>query len=154
MIDTRQATVEDAFEMAPRMRKADAEEVRASGGYTPIEALLESIRLSGTTARTTRYDGEIMGIWGVMHTSLITREGIPWLLTSDVVDRRPKEFFKICRDEVQSLRRQYDVLTNRIDARYVAALRWARKLGFEVEDQATAFGVSGLPFLRIRLKGI
>lgn len=153
-IRMRQATLSDAAEMAPHMRRADADEVFASGGYSPQAALEDAILMSGGNAWTVRLDGEIMGIWGVVVKSVLTGEVIPWLLTSSVVDRHPKTFYKICKNAVWALRHMYDSMENRIDARHEMAIRWAKRLGFRVEPRPSAFGAFGAPFFKIELRGV
>lgn len=130
---TSRATLEDAIEMAPLMRREDLDEVWELSRQTGFEALVGSIDLSGSQAWTVRVNGKIMAMWGIVDVSIIGGIALPWALTTPEVDRHPKEFMRACREAVAFLRRHYTISINRVDARYEKALRWARRLGFEVQ---------------------
>ncbi|HWV38855.1 MAG TPA: hypothetical protein VN033_10315 [Vulgatibacter sp.] len=134
-------------ELAPKLRPADAAEVLASGGFTPREALEESVRASAH-AFAALFDGEVAGMWGVVDGPGC---GIVWALTGPAVERHPKAFLRHSRVAVGVLLRHYPALVNYVDARYAAALRWVRRLGFEVGPPET-FGAAGLLFHRILLR--
>jgi hypothetical protein len=141
------ATPELARLMAPRMRPADVAEVRAAAGYTPLEALLDSIENSEVSA-CALFDGEPACIWGVaaLRSSVTQgRMGAVWMLTADPVERHPRAFWRGCRRELRRLFEFYDVLINAIDGRNEQALRWGARLGFRL-DQPSPYGVEGLPF--------
>lgn len=147
------ATVEHARALAPRMRAADVAEILAASGSTPLEALLEGVAKSEVAA-TALFNGEVACMWGVvpLRESVIAgRIGAGWLLTSDLVERHPREFWRGCRRELLRLFGLYDQLINAIDARHVQALRWGRRLGFRLEEP-TVFGSDGLPFCWFRVR--
>jgi hypothetical protein len=135
------------------MRPAEVLEIRASGNHTPLGALLTGLKTS-SIARTALYEGEVACMWGVvpLRTSLLVgRIGAAWLLTSDLVERHPKAFWRGCRAELARLFEAYDMLVNAIDARHCVALRWARRLGFRLEEPS-AFGGEGLAFHQFRVR--
>jgi len=139
--------------LAPRMRPAEVLEIRASGNHSPLGALLKGLETS-SIARTALWDGEVACIWGVapLRTSLLVgRVGAAWLLTSDLVERHPRAFWRGCRAELARLFESYDMLVNAIDARHGQAVRWARRLGFRLEDPQ-AFGGEGVPFHQFRVR--
>lgn len=144
------ATVAHAVELAPRLRPADAAEVLASGGYAPLEALLESIKASDG-AWAAYFAGELGCLFGVSAGPFLSFRAYPWLLTSDVVARYPKTFLRACREVLAGWADRFGMLEQAIDARYTVALRWAARVGFEVAPPAP-FGVAGLPFCRITLR--
>jgi hypothetical protein len=148
------ATEAHARELALTMRMEDAREVMASAGWTPLQALLESLKVSDSP-KTLLVDGSPAAIWGVMPVDLVNGVGAIWLLTGDAVNRWPMAFLRRCRAEVRRLHERWPVLVNAIDARYETACRWAFWLGFDVEDPAPMPGaVTDLPFRRIELRGI
>lgn len=153
MISMSIATMQDAAEMAPRMRAADALEVLSAGGYSPLGALEDSILMSSGSAWTVRHEGEIIGIWGVVDSSALTGHGVPWLLTTALIETCQKDFYKGSLAVVAILRRRYALLSNYVDARHVQALRWARRIGFQVAERPVPFGVAQVPFHRIDLIG-
>lgn len=142
------AAPEHVDELAPKMRPADTAEVLASGGFTPREALEESVTASAH-AFAALFDGEVAALWGVVDGPGC---GIVWALTGPAVERHPKAFLRHSRIAVNVLLRHYPALTNFVDARYEQALRWVRRLGFSV-GPPEPFGAAGLPFHRILLRG-
>lgn len=142
------ATLEHAAELAARMRKSDREEALASDGVEPLAAIVDSMKRSRAWAAL--YGSEVMAIWGVGEVEGSPRIGVVWAMTSTTVDRHPRAFWCECRRRLPELFGPYEILVNAIDARYEAALRWARRLGFTV-GPARALGVQGQPFHPIYL---
>jgi hypothetical protein len=152
-VDILPASEAHARELAPRMRQADVLEVQASGGYTPLAALLVSLERS-EVARAALLDGVVACLWGVVplrRSALHGRVGGAWLLTSDLLERHPRAFWRHCRRELALLFERFDALTNAMDCRNVAALRWGWRLGFRFE-RPEPFGVEGRPFERFHLR--
>lgn len=148
-------TADHVEELAPKVRAADAAEVLASGGYSPREALEESVAASDH-AFALVVAGEVLAIWGVVgwgHPGAPPAGGIVWAITGAAVEQHRRIFWRQSRVAVSVLLRHYPMLFNYVDARYTAALRWVRRLGFEVQE-ARPFGVSGLPFHPIVLRGV
>ncbi|MCR4296521.1 MAG: hypothetical protein NUW21_13380 [Elusimicrobia bacterium] len=147
------ATLDHALDLAPRLRAEDAAEVLASSGRSPFEALAFAVAYSDE-ASALLFDGEVACLYGVaaIRESFL---GPPvawsiWLLGSDALRRHRRTFVRLSREVVAILRARYAVLFNFVDARYVAALRWAEWLGFEV-GEPRPYGVAGLPFRLITL---
>lgn len=150
MIRLDVATEADARELAPRMRAADAAELLASTGHQPLEGLLESLELS-SEAYALFFDGELAALCGLAPGPFFTFVGYPWLLGSDVIERHKRAFVRASRAALEEWASRYFLLEQAVDARYVRALRWAARVGFQVEPPAP-FGVLGLPFCRITLR--
>lgn len=151
------ATPAMAEELARTMRPEDAAEVFASSGKGPHAALVDSIERSDG-ALALLFDGEVAAMWGVAPVpgtapTLLGGPlvGVVWLLTGAAVSRRRNTFLRLCRPAVRGLLRRYPVLVNAIDARYQVAVRWARWLGFRV-DEPVPFGFEGRPFHFISLR--
>lgn len=148
------ATEAHARELAQRMRKEDREEILASGGFTPLGALLDALRHS-ELAGTALYAGEVAAMYGCVPTPTGTllggRVGVAWLLTGEAVNRHPRVFLRQCRQAISEMLEHYDIIVNAIDARYTKALRWAKWLGFEV-CAPEPFGLGGMPFQRIIIR--
>lgn len=136
------------------MRQADADEVLASDGMTPSEALWASIQNSDECS-TFLINGQVAAIFG----AVVIREdflGPPlcaqaWMLTSDVVDRYPILFARVSMAVAHMMAEKYGCLLNAVDARYGAALRWAEWVGFEVSEPRP-WGKSGKPFCSIEMR--
>jgi hypothetical protein len=147
-VEILEATAADAHELAPRMRAADAAEVLASGGYAPLDALLEGLLFS-SEAYAARFNGELVALFGIVPGP--ADEAYPWLLTSAAVERHRGAFLRASRAVIEDWTARFPVLVQQVDARYAAALRWAARIGFEVAEPAP-FGQAGLPFCRITLR--
>lgn len=133
--------------VAEHMRQADRDEVLASDGWTPHEALRES-RSASFFTRALLIDGEPVAIFGGVFLGVAV---LPWALTTDAVERHPIAFVKASKHVVRELLVTWPHLVQCIDARHVKALRWAKALGFEVEEPHVC-GLAGLPFHRIVLR--
>lgn len=146
-VTIRPATLEDAADLAPRLRAADRAEVWASHRATPIQALETSVRLSCSDAWAGLADGALVCLWGVVPLSLVSRIGSPWLLASDDLERHQVAFLRRCRGMVDQMQAPYRLLTNHVDARNRLSIRWLRWMGFEIAPVAP-WGPDGLPFHR------
>ena len=138
------ATPALAERLAPRLREADAAEVLAARRWSPLEALLHSLERS-PDPRAMLFDGEPVAMWGVEPINFGAGVGVAWLLGSDDLAAHPYLFWQTCKSELRQVLVQWRVLFNWIDARYEPSLRWARRLGFSV-DEPKPFGPDGALF--------
>lgn len=145
-VTIRQATVEDALDLAPRLRQADRDEVWASGRKTPERALLVSLGMS-SHAWTGLVDGKVVCMWGCGPASMLDRVGVPWMLGSDDLLKHQKAFLRRNREYVDAMLLCYTRLVNWVDARNTVSIRWLRWLGFEIGD-AAPHGALKMPFHR------
>lgn len=152
-VTIRRATQAHVEQLASIMRGPDAQELAASSGWAPLEALQRSVAWSERHGRVWAgfIDGELCALFGVGRPALLGELAVPWLLTGPGVARHPREFWRTCQAIVAAWRRRYPLLVQNVDARYTAALRWAERLGFEVAAPEP-FGVGRLPFCRIVLR--
>ncbi len=132
MITILAATRDDVHELAPRLRAEDRAEVLALG-FAPVDGLLQSV-VGAQEAWTYRADRQIICMAGITPLSLIGRVGVPWLLGSDLVLQHRRTFMTETRRMVAHWLTQFDMLRNVVDARYEAAIRWLRWLGFEIGE--------------------
>lgn len=132
MITMLPATEDDARELAPLLRAEDRAEVLALG-EDPVDGLLQSLA-AAREAWTWRDDGPIICMAGVAPLSLIGSTGIPWLLGSPLVAVHRRAFMLETRRMVAHWLTVFPLLRNVVDARYDAAIRWLRWLGFAVGE--------------------
>lgn len=130
---------------ADNARAADVAECWALGRVLPGQAMLSGVRTGRAWAGFV--DDEPVCLFGVRTTSLLGREGVPWMLGTDAVERYQVPFLRQCRPIVAGWRSEYDSLVNWVDERNTVAQRWLRWLGFTL-DAPAPFGVEGLPFRR------
>jgi hypothetical protein len=146
----RRATPADAVDLAPRLRRADVDEVWAASGSGPNDALLRAVE-AGSWAGTV--DGEVEAIFGTHPMTLLGDVGCIYLLGSDAIERHARPFLRMSRRYVQAVRQDYGVLMNWVDARNAASVRWLRWLGFAIMSPAP-FGPFGLPFHRFEMRHV
>lgn len=139
------ATMEHAHALAQNMRKSDAEEVMASGGYTPLQALEESLKIS-CEAHAMFLHGKLAMIFGVAGAP--GRPGVIWALGSDVISEHTKAFMQASKAWIEQLKRRYPVLVNAVHSRNKPSLRWVKRLGFTVQEPII-FGRKGELFCPI-----
>lgn len=132
------------------MRQADVDEVDASLGVDPFEALARSY-FGSKECWVASVDGEPLCMWGVSEVcDLGLRVGCVWMLTTNAVDRHKREFVQACIEVLPALFERWDVLVNAIDARHEKAIRWGRRLGF-VFQPPRPWGPKGLDFCMFKV---
>lgn len=138
------ATLEHVEEIAPRLREADVQEVYAASHLDPLTALRRSLVVSRNPKIGTA-DGLACCIFGVAAPSVLSETGVPWLLATPEITQHARAFLRMSHDYVASMRADYEVLRNMVDARNKDAIKWLRWLGFRI-DPAIPFGPDKMPF--------
>ena len=115
------------------MRQADSDEVLASSGKTPFEALVFSLRKS-SFAYTALVDGRPEVMFGCGDINVLAEMGAPWLLGTDAVDANYVAFLRMSKKWKRELLGRYQVLRNVVDDRNVVSKRWLSWLGFRLGD--------------------
>jgi hypothetical protein len=119
--------------IAPRMRKADVDEIKAASGKSPREALEFSLDRSNE-AWALIYDGKPAAMFGVGWISILSGMAAPWLLGTDVVQDHYRHFLRGSRWWFARISSGYDVLTNIVDDRNDVSKRWLEFLGFTLDE--------------------
>jgi hypothetical protein len=150
----RPTTLDDVYDLAPRLRQSDVDEIKASSGLLPEPALYFSFKNGAETNTIIASDGEIIGMFGVVstHDPLI---GVPWMLCTDRLPEIRKEFLPQSLDWVKETNKQYPILFNYVDKRNTKAIRWLRYLGFKFPQLVHEFGVGKKPFYEfVRIQNV
>lgn len=141
------ATRSDAVSLAPRLRQSDKDEMMAAYGVEPMPALLESLKVSDLDmCWAAHLDGDVQVMFGVNDIGNAT--GGIWMLGTDAIYTHRRNFMRHCLQYLQLMHERYPYLTNFVDVRHQAALRWMRKLGFEAVQFLPEFGHEGRPFIQ------
>jgi hypothetical protein len=119
--------------IAPRMRRADVEEIKAASGKSPREALEFSFDRSNE-AWALIYDGKPAAMFGVGWISILSGMAAPWLLGTDLVQDHYRHFLRGSRWWFARISSGYDVLTNIVDDRNDVSKRWLEFLGFTLDE--------------------
>lgn len=149
----RASTVQDCEELAPRMREADAREVMASGGYTPLDALLVSL-VNADETNTIIHEDKVIGMFGV-GTCDESGMGIPWMLASEEINDISFQFLRESRYWIRRVQDKYPLLYNYVAAENTVAVQWLRFLGFKFIREIENFQDGGLTFYEfVRIKDV
>lgn len=152
-IEITSATEADIDEMAPRLRAADRAEVWASSMQSPEEVLRSAIAVS-PNALTGRINGEIVCMYGVAETSMMTPDhGRPWLLSTDALNDRAVgiAFARRNRPWLRRMLTDYTMLSNYCDTRNTVALKWLDWCGFHFEE-TVPMGPFLMPFVKFVMR--
>lgn len=139
------AETEHAQHLGPVMRDPDIVEVYAASGYLPVEAVEHAIEAS-VQAWTCYFGTEIAACFGIASLNMLDGVGVPWALTGEVVDRYPILFYRTSKDVLAWMRQQYPTMVNRIDCRNEKAIRWAKRVGFDVARPDGVMNKHGILF--------
>ena len=93
----RPATIKDALLLAPKVRVADREEIRASNGISPLEALVTPFSIDKSKNYTivgTLNEG-VIGMFGACPTK-DTAYGVAWLISREDLFKQTKQIMKEC----------------------------------------------------------
>lgn len=147
------AEVEHVYLLADKLRARDAKEIRDCG-IKPRRALYRAFRNS-VMCKTAFVGTDIAAMWGLCvglrpGVSPLSDLGVPWLHTSDAVERVPVSFVKVAKAELALMRANRRRLESFVAADYPQAIRLLRVLGFTVEKPAP-IGANGAEFCRFHL---
>ena len=148
----RLAKYGDCKVLAPNLRQADKDEVWASHGLGPLEALQFSFLLSEEANTIISDNEDIIGMFGVTKHGDI---GIPWLLMSDDIYQpsHVRQFVPTSKKWVNQVQERYKILVNYVAQDNDKAIKWLRLLGFTFISLEENYGVNPKPFyefVRIR----
>lgn len=133
------------------LRAADIEEVRASHGLTPVEALnltFETSRTSGKCWAALDDDNHAWTMFGVAPIPGAATLGAPWLLACNAQRRHLKYFLANTKEYVGYMSEGYTRLVNFVDVRHTDSIRWLQWAGFTFDLLIPEAGFERRPFLR------
>lgn len=144
----RPAILKDALYLAPRIRKDDRAEIKASNNSSPLEALVfpftepsgKIFSIIGTK------DEGVIGMFGVAKCKE-PEYGVVWMLSSEKLFQHTKQFIKECPVWINEMGKGYKYLYNFVDKRNWKALKWLQYLGFEAKTEIGDYGFGKMPFL-------
>lgn len=137
------ATRAMVVDLAPRLRKADVDEVYAATGRKARDALIEAFDLADHVSALL-VDGRCEAVAGtVPHPT--DGLGVIWMLASDKATLKRRPFLETNRGFIAECLERHEALSNFVDERNTQAIRWLRWLGFRILDPRP-FGFLGLPF--------
>ena len=140
---------EDSPELAQqvkslRLKRADAREVAAFSVLDTPEVISQAMKDS-VYVWAISDDKEVVGVCGLSEGG---GWGIPWLLTSESINKQKKLFARLSKQALEQFLELYPNLCNFVDYRHKTTLRWLRWLGFKIEETNTRFHDPLVPFYR------
>ncbi|MBU1046963.1 DUF2833 domain-containing protein [Patescibacteria group bacterium] len=141
----REATAKDAFELAPKLRQDDLDEIAAASGREPLNTLLEGIAHSAVPAAVIGDKGEVVALFGVVPTPL-AGVGAIWLLGSDGLWTYRWQFLRESRQWIEDLQEAWPILWNFVYAENELHIKWLKWLGFNFTKLHDKWGVAQKPF--------
>jgi hypothetical protein len=142
----RRAIADDAYYLAPRLRSADLQEIKAGSGCDPLAMLLDGIKKSDRCFAVIAPDVEPVAVFGVVPFPDKPGVGIPWMLGSDKLLDFRKQLLREGRTHLARLARHYTMLVNSVDKRNTVHIRWLRWMGVTFVGESI-LGPQRLPFL-------
>jgi hypothetical protein len=127
------------------MRLQDANEVQASHGWSPLEALQESYKGSYECNSIIHEDGSVVGMFGVSDQGIFA---MPWLLGADKMLDTRVEFIPQAIEWVNRMSTQHPLMFNFVHAENTVSLKWLKSLGFEFIREIKDYGVGKQPFIQ------
>lgn len=149
-ISIRKSSVEDAIELAPRLRIEDRREIELRFAVSPESMLpLMIMSRSNRKAFTIRWGAEAHGIFGVDEIS--NGLGCPWFLSSrSLIENHKKRFVSESRHWLLELESGYATFENFILAENLTHIRWIQSLGFKLIEHHEDYGAAKVPFWKFQ----
>lgn len=149
MIIVRRMTLADIEIIAATARKADRLEIEEGCGQSIASALTLGLR-SSVSPKVIAWDHTPLAALGDASYSPGAGIGIPWLISTNSIERHPKAFLRVCKPLVSDMLQRHDHLINYVDARNHAAIRWLEWLGFSM-GSPTPYGPNQLLFRQFQM---
>lgn len=131
MIETREATIEDAYDLGPRLRQSDKDEIAALSGGEPTASLFIAIARS-TEAHAVLIDGRVEALYGFYKPDGLGRSAAVWAMGSDRLPDSRKSLIRVMRGFLDEVETMHGGLTNVVDAANRPAIRLLERLGFQL----------------------
>jgi hypothetical protein len=125
------ATQDDADELIAHIRLDDALEVTSLTGHS-VEHIVNSGMLTSTKVWAARCPEGLIAVFG--YANVDDNTGIPWLLGTDLMKHHAKDLLAVSPPYIKLMRSVFPKLTNIVDVRNKAAIRWLSWLGFSFSE--------------------
>lgn len=140
----RDARIEDAFNMAPRMRESDKQEIWASNHVSPENALIAGV-MNSMICLTAEIDEQPALMFGIVPQTLLGNVATIWLLGTNDIYKIQRTFLRHSREFIDYFLGYYPYLFNYIDVRNKESLLWLKYCGAEFSI-VVPYGVEQKPF--------
>ena len=138
-------------DIAMNLRIEDFDEVYAATGGNPFDAVLEDWMTSIRKWIIFNKQNIAVAVLGVRPLTMFSDIGIPWLLGADGLNKMKMFFIKNSKTIIEEMKKNFRILINCVDSRYVKAIRWLEWCGFTIDD-AVPIGADKVPFHMIYME--
>ena len=146
-IEHRAATPADIDALlAAGIPESNLQEIRRVASMHPEAAIRATFDMADFRVSSWLGD-EILAIWGATRKSLISSDGIYWLIASNHAQKYPVTFARETKRLLGIFDAQYRHLENHVDAGNAQIIRWLEWLGFTF-DEAPVLSATGHLVLR------
>jgi len=132
------------------MREDDRLEIQAASSETPAAAILQGLKISNYLS-VASVDDDVLAIFGLVKTDILTGKGVPWALGTDHVVKHYREFAKQSKIVVNQMLEICPRLENYCWAGSSLSINWLKWLGFRFDD-SIPMGANGELFHRFHLE--
>jgi len=146
-IIVRLADTQDAPTLASSLRSADLQEIKSNVGEDPLAHIERSILHSDPCYTVLNEKNAPVAVFGVIPDSQEVGVGKIWMLASEEFVSYRYIFLRHCREWIERLQQEYNVLWNYVDARNRMHIRWLNWCGFKFIRSINEHGVKRIPFL-------
>lgn len=150
MVEFVQPRPEHVDELLAGLRLADRAELDASGHKDHRKVIQSSLAVS-THMVTILVGGRVAAIMGLVPLSMVGRQGIPWMLGTDLVTQHRRALMREMPSYIARMLKAYPHLVNIVHAENEVAVRWLRRAGFTLHE-AFPHPVTGAPFHKFEMK--
>lgn len=119
--------------LSTNLRPADEDEVYAQLNADPYEAMKASLLASSDAWLVTDREGLPIALMGVAPSAL-PGVGNPWLVGTPGIEEEAISFARQTPRYVEEMHKDYELLTNFVDARNEASIDWLLFAGFSLFD--------------------
>ena len=148
----RLSTLEDIKYLAPRLRQADKEEILASVGLTPYEALMIGYLENVIVFTIVNKNNEPVAIFGINDVG--NNVGAIWLVATNKLKDIQYSFLRENKKVIDFLNTKYKILWNFVDCRNSLHIKWLKWCGFKFINKQK-YGVLNKPFYEfIRINNV
>lgn len=148
MITVYPTQPEDVRPIALKLRRADCDEIQAGSGKSPLQSLGDSVDCSievYTIFKTkTMLPCGIFGIAPSLYAPLATQV---WCMGTDDLSLVGVSFLKQSVAYINKFQKQYPILTNVVDCRNTAHIRYLEWLKFKFIRILPTYGIERRPFV-------
>tara|TARA_R100000808_G_C2147641_1_gene155647 strand:- start:1820 stop:2296 length:477 start_codon:yes stop_codon:yes gene_type:complete len=138
----RDFSLTDIKYLSENLRNADLQELYATfGNDSDIPCVLAKNLAVTPNAKVIEYKGKPIGVFGVAdgHERNL-KLGWVWMVGTNDIKKIKTQFLKECKEELEKMQIEYDVLCNYVDARNKVHIKWLRWMGFTFLREVPEYG--------------